>query len=98
MGFESSWSSLLTLSQNGGMVWGELLKNLYGAAFCDGTGVSRGTAFGKAIAELANGETSRTIDIMKSRATPARAYPRIITSVGVNYVTGKRFKEAGLEV
>ncbi|WP_232471073.1 NAD(P)/FAD-dependent oxidoreductase [Caballeronia hypogeia] len=98
MGFESSWGGLLTLSQNGGMVWGELAKNVYGAAFCNGTGVSRGTAFGKSIAELANGKSSRTIDILKSRATPARAYPKIITSVGVNYVTGKRFKEAGLEV
>jgi glycine/D-amino acid oxidase-like deaminating enzyme len=98
MGFESSWGGLLTLAQNGGMVWGELLKNVYGAAFCNGTGVSRGTAFGKAIAELANGKTSRAIEILKSRAAPARAYPRIITSVGVNYVTGKRFKAAGLEV
>lgn len=98
MGFESSWGGLLTLSQNGGMVFGELGRNIYGAAFCNGTGVSRGTAFGKAIAELANGKQSRTIEILSSRSTPSRAYPRIITSFGVNYVTGKRFKEAGLEV
>lgn len=98
MGFEASWGGLLTLSQNGGMAWGELAPNVYSAAFCNGTGVSRGTAFGKAIAELANGMSSRTIEILKSRATPARAYPRLITSFGVNYVTGKRFKEAGLEV
>lgn len=98
MGFEASWGGVLTLAQNGGMVWGELAKNVYGAAFCNGTGVSRGTAFGKAIAELATGMTSRSIDILKAKTPPSRAYPRIITSLGVNYVTGKRFKKAGIEV
>lgn len=98
MGFESSWGGLLTLAQNGGMVWGELAENVYGAAFCNGTGVSRGTAFGKAIAELACGKNSPAIDILKRRTPPSRAYPQIITSLGVNFVTGRRFKEAGQEV
>lgn len=98
MGFESSWGGLLTLAQNGGMVWGELAENVYGAAFCNGTGVSRGTAFGKAIAELASGMNSPTIEILKGRTPPSRAYPEIITSFGVNFVTGRRFKEAGQEV
>lgn len=98
IGFEASWGGLLTLSQNGGMVWGELAQNVFGAAFCNGTGVSRGTAFGKAIAELASGKTSETIKILQSRKTPSRAYPEIITSLGVKYVTGRRFKEAGQEI
>lgn len=98
MGFEVSWGGLLTLAQNGGMVFGELADNVYGAAFCNGTGVSRGTAFGKAVAELAAGRTSPVIDILKSRPAPSRAYPRLITSLGVRFVTGRRFKEAGQEV
>jgi glycine/D-amino acid oxidase-like deaminating enzyme len=98
IGFEASWGGLLTLSQNGGMVWGQLADNVYGAAFCNGTGVSRGTAFGKCIAELASGQTSQAIDILKSKTPPSRAYPKIITSLGVNFVTGRRFKKAGNEV
>ncbi len=98
MGFEASWGGLLTLAQNGGMVWGELAENVYGAAFCNGTGVSRGTAFGKAIAELASGMNSPAIEILKRRTPPSRAYPEIITSFGVNFVTGRRFKKAGQEV
>ncbi|WP_230965867.1 NAD(P)/FAD-dependent oxidoreductase [Burkholderia cepacia] len=98
IGFEASWGGLLTLAQNGGMVWGELAPNVYGAAFCNGTGVSRGTAFGKAVAELAAGMNSPAIEILKRKAAPSRAYPRIITSLGVKFVTGRRFKEAGIEV
>jgi glycine/D-amino acid oxidase-like deaminating enzyme len=98
MGFESSWGGLLTLSQNGGMIWGELAENVYGTGICNGTGVSRGTAFGKALAELASGMNSTTIEILKRRKAPSRAYPEIITSLGVKFVTGRRFKEAGQEI
>lgn len=98
MGFESSWGGLLTLAQNGGMVWGELGHNIYGAAFCNGTGVSRGTAFGKAVAELAMGHTSPVIDILKRKTPPSRAYPELITKTGVNFVTGWRFRQAGKEI
>ncbi|WP_237684162.1 NAD(P)/FAD-dependent oxidoreductase [Pseudaminobacter soli (ex Zhang et al. 2022)] len=98
MGFEASWGGLLTLAQNGGMVFGQLAENVFGSAFCNGTGVSRGTAFGKAIAELAAGRSSPVIDILKRRAAPVRTYPRLITSLGVRFVTGWRFKQAGKEV
>jgi glycine/D-amino acid oxidase-like deaminating enzyme len=98
MGFEASWGGLLTLAQNGGMAFGKLAEGVYGAAFCNGTGVSRGTAFGKAVAELATGRTSPVIDILQRRAAPSRAYPRLVTSLGVRFVTALRFKQAGKEV
>src|SRR5262245_58632468 len=98
MGFESSWGGLLTLAQNGGMVFGQLGDNIYGAAFCNGTGVSRGTAFGKAVAEVAVGLSSPVIEILKRRTAPARAYPRLVTSWGVRFVTARRFRQAGNEV
>lgn len=98
MGFISSWGGLLTLAQNGGMVWGELAPNVYGAAFCNGTGVSRGTAFGKAIAELASGKDTKSIRILQGKTAACRAYPECITSFGVKFVTGRRLKEAGLEI
>jgi glycine/D-amino acid oxidase-like deaminating enzyme len=98
MGFEMSWGGLLTLAQNGGMVFGKLDEGVYGAAFCNGTGVSRGTAFGKAVAELATGMTSPVIEILKRRTPPSKAYPKLITSLGVRFVTARRFKQAGDEV
>lgn len=98
IGFEASWGGLLTLAQNGGMVFGKLAEGVYGAAFCNGTGVSRGTAFGKAVAELAIGHTSPVIEILQRRAAPCRAYPRLVTSLGVRFVTARRFRQAGNEV
>jgi hypothetical protein len=60
--------------------------------------VSRGTAFGKAVAELACGLSSPVIEVLKNRPRPSKAYPRILTSLGVRFVTARRFKRAGAEV
>lgn len=98
MGFEASWGGMLTLAQNGGMVFGELTKNVFGAAFCNGTGVARGAAFGKAVAELAAGQTSPVIDILQRRAVPSKPYPKLITALGVRFMTALRFRQAGAEV
>lgn len=95
--YEHTWGGLLTMAENGGMVFGELSDRVYGAAFCNGTGVARGTAFGKALAELAVGRTSRTIDILKRRPKPNYGYPAWMTEIGVRATTKYRFLKAGKE-
>lgn len=97
MGFEYSWGGGLCLAQNGGMVFGELADRVFAVAFCNGTGVARGAAFGKAIAEFAAGKGSPTIEILKNRARPSRAYPRFITELGVQLTTSYRLFRAGRE-
>lgn len=98
IGFEYTWGGALSLAQNGGMVFGDLADRVYGAGFCNGTGVSRGAVFGKAIAEHACGMTSRAIDILLRRSRPSRAYPKPITALGVTASTSYRLWKAGKEV
>lgn len=97
IGYGTSWGGLLTLSHNGGMVFGELASRVYGAAFCNGTGVARGAAFGKALAELSTGQSSRTIDILNNRPKPNRGWPSWVTEIGVRATTAFRFMRAGKE-
>ena len=97
LGYEHSWGGLLVMAHNGGMVFGELQDRVFGSAFCNGTGVARGTAFGKALAELALGQSSYTIDILKSRPQPNRGYPSWLTEIGVRATTRYRFMRAGRE-
>ncbi|MFT5114150.1 MAG: glycine/D-amino acid oxidase-like deaminating enzyme [Parasphingorhabdus sp.] len=98
IGFEHSWGGMMTLSHNGGMVFGKLSDRVYGTAFCNGTGVSRGTTFGKAIAEFALGQDSKSIRILQSRAQPIKKYTELVTRIGVNVSTSYRFMQAGKEV
>lgn len=97
IGYEHTWGGLLTMAENGGMVFGELADSVYGAAFCNGTGVARGAAFGKALAELAVGQRSRTIDILNRRPKPNYGYPAWMTEIGVRATTAYRFYKAGRE-
>jgi glycine/D-amino acid oxidase-like deaminating enzyme len=98
MGFEHTWGGALGLAQNGGFVFGQLSDRVFGAGFCNGTGVSRGAIYGKAIAELACGRDSKSIRILLNKTKPSRAFPRLITSLGVKYSTRYRLWRAGLEV
>lgn len=97
MGYEHSWGGLLVMAQNGGMVFGQLADGVFGSAFCNGTGVARGTAFGKALAELALGCKSRSIDILNARPKPNKGYRAILTEIGVRATTKYRFFKAGKE-
>ena len=97
MGFEHSWGGMMTLSHNGGMVFGKLADNVFGTAFCNGTGVSRGTTFGKALAEYAMGKSSKSIEILLNRSAPDRGYPTFLTELGVRFTTKWRFYRAGRE-
>lgn len=97
IGYEHSWGGLLTMAENGGMVFGELADRVYGAAFCNGTGVARGTGWGKALAELGLGRKSRSIDILNSKTRPNRGYPAWLTEIGVRATTKWRFFRAGKE-
>lgn len=97
IGYENSWGGLLTMAENGGMVFGELADRVYGAAFCNGTGVARGASFGKALAELGLGRKSRSIDILNARTRPNRGYPAWLTEIGVRATTKLRFFRAGKE-
>lgn len=97
IGYEHSWGGLLTMAHNGGMVFGKLGTRVFGAAFCNGTGVARGVGFGKALAELALGKSSRSIDILNNRPKPNRGLPAWLTEIGVRATTKYRFLRAGKE-
>lgn len=97
IGYEHSWGGLLTMAHNGGMVFGKLNERVYGAAFCNGTGVARGTAFGKALAEFVVGKNSRSVDILNSRTKPNYGMPDWITELSVRTTTKYRFFKSGLE-
>lgn len=98
IGFEHTWGGALSLAQNGGLVFGPLADRVFGAGFCNGTGVSRGAIYGKAIAEYACGLDSKSIRILLGKTRPSRAYPKLITHLGVQCSTRYRLWKAGREV
>ena len=95
--FEYSWSGVEGISRNGTNFFGRQRNNIYLAGGYNGSGVSRGTAFGTAIAEYASGETSQTISDCLASAPGAWMPPRPLLDIGAFFTVRARFRGVGLD-
>jgi len=93
--FEYSWSGVEGISRNGTNFFGRQRNNIYLAGGYNGSGVSRGTAFGTAIAEYASGETSQTISDCLASAVAAWMPPRPLLDIGAFFTVRTRFRGVG---
>ena len=59
--FECAWSGVEGISRTGTNFFGEQSRNIYFAGGYNGSGLSRGTTFGTAVAEYASNESSPII-------------------------------------
>ncbi len=93
--FATSWSCVEGLSRNGTNFFGRQGETLYYAGGYNGSGISRGTAFGTALAEWAMGGHSQLI--ADCLASPAATWlpPRPILDVGAWFTVRKRFAGVG---
>ncbi|MBO6894927.1 MAG: FAD-binding oxidoreductase [Roseibium sp.] len=95
--FEFAWSGVEGISRNGTNFFGEFASNLYLAGGYNGSGVSRGTAFGHALADFASGtESDLASDCLASK--PASWIPpRPLLDIGAYFTIRQRFKGVGLD-
>ncbi len=78
------------------MIFGEVRENVFAAGYCNGTGIARGTAWGKTLAVLAAGHDNELIAIMKRKRPPTRAWPQAILSLVVRSTMAYRLWRAGV--
>lgn len=95
--FEYSWSGVEGISRNGANFFGRQRNNIYFAGGYNGSGVSRGTAFGTAIADYASGETSQTVSDCIASAPAAWMPPRPLLDIGAFFTVRSRFRGVGLD-
>ncbi|MFA9419904.1 MAG: NAD(P)/FAD-dependent oxidoreductase [Gammaproteobacteria bacterium] len=95
--FEYSWSGVEGISRNGTNFFGRQRNNIYFAGGYNGSGVSRGTAFGTAIADYASGETSQAISDCLASAPAAWMPPGPLLDIGAFFTVRARFRGVGLD-
>ena len=95
--FEYGWSGVEGISRNGTNFFGRRAENIYLAGGYNGSGVSRGTAFGTAIAEYASGETSQLVNDCLASAPAKIMPPRPLLDVAAYFIVRSRFKGVGLD-
>ena len=95
--FEFGWSGVEGISRNGTNFFGRQADNIYLAGGYNGSGVSRGTAFGTAIADYASGETSQVVSDCLASAPGKILPPRPLLDIAAYFIVRSRFKDVGLD-
>lgn len=95
--FEFGWSGVEGISRNGTNFFGRQQTNVYLAGGYNGSGVSRGTAFGTAIADYASDETSQTVSDCLALPPGAWMPPRPLLDIAAFFKVRSRFKDVGLD-
>jgi len=95
--FEYGWSGVEGISRNGTNFFGRQAENIYLAGGYNGSGVSRGTAFGTAIADYASSEASQTVSDCLASAPGKIMPPRPLLDIAAYFIVRSRFKDVGLD-
>jgi glycine/D-amino acid oxidase-like deaminating enzyme len=95
--FEYAWSGVEGISRNGTNFFGRQRDNIYLAGGYNGSGISRGTAFGRALADYASGGQSTLIDDCLASAPGAWMPPRPFLDLGALMSVRSRFRGVGLD-
>jgi len=93
--FEYSWSGVEGISQNGTNFFGRQRDNIFLAGGFNGAGVSRGTAFGTALAEYAGGGQSDLITDCLACPPAKWLPPRPLLDIGAAFTVATRFRGVG---
>lgn len=95
--FEYSWSGVEGISRNGTNFFGSKKHNVYFAGGFNGSGVSRGAAFGLALAQYASQGQSELINDCLNCKTASWIPPRPFLDLGAKFKVRSRFKGVGMD-
>lgn len=77
-----TWTGHLSASRSGQPYFARVENNLYAVAGCNGSGVARGTLWGRLLAEWASGQASSLLHSVMLRAEPGWLPPRPLFDIG----------------
>ncbi len=95
--FEYNWSGVEGITRNGTNFFGKQGDNIFLAGGYNGSGVSKGTSFGRAIAEYASNIPSDLVDDCSVLAPASFVPPRPFLDIGAALSVRARFKGVGLD-
>jgi glycine/D-amino acid oxidase-like deaminating enzyme len=79
---EYTWTGHLSASRSGQPYFAEVEQGVFAVAGCNGSGVARGTLWGRLLAELASGRDSALLQSVIDRAQPGWLPPKPLLDLG----------------
>ncbi len=97
VGFDNTWQGVLSVSRNSTSVFSKLSERIYTAGCYNAAGISRGTAFGHALAEYACDGDSDLINDIIQYPKPQWLPPRPILDIAMKSVIWSRKINLGMD-
>jgi glycine/D-amino acid oxidase-like deaminating enzyme len=79
---QHTWTGHLSASRSGQPFFSRVEEGVFAVAGCNGSGVARGTLWGRLLAELASDISSPMLDAVMGRAQPGWLPPRPLLDIG----------------
>ncbi|MFJ7283669.1 NAD(P)/FAD-dependent oxidoreductase [Pseudomonas sp. NPDC099000] len=79
---QHTWTGHLSASRSGQPFFSRVEEGVFAVAGCNGSGVARGTLWGRLLAEFASGVGSPLLDSVMDRAQPGWLPPRPLLDIG----------------
>ena len=95
--FDDTWQGVLCVSGNSTSIFGKVTDRIYTAGCYNAAGVSRGTAFGHALAEYASDGESSLINDINKYPKPQWMPPRPLLDIAMKSVIWGRKINVGLD-
>ena len=77
-----TWTGHLSASRTGQPYFGKVEEGVFAVAGCNGSGVARGTLWGRLLAEMASGSCSPILELVMRRAQPGWLPPKPLLDIG----------------
>lgn len=90
------WGGTTALTLNGSPFWGRIDGGLYASAGCNGSGIVKGTALGKQLADYALGRDVHH-DLLAAYGTANWIAPEPLRTLGFKVISALEGRKAGLE-
>jgi glycine/D-amino acid oxidase-like deaminating enzyme len=97
LSFESSWQGVLCISRNSSSLFGKLSERIVAAGCYNASGISKGSAFGHALAEYVEGCDSDLINDIGKYPKPTWMPPRPVLDIAMKSVVWGRKLNLGLD-
>jgi glycine/D-amino acid oxidase-like deaminating enzyme len=77
-----TWTGHLSASRSGQPYFAKVEEGVFAVAGCNGSGVARGTLWGRLLAQMASGESSPLLQSVMDRAQPGWLPPKPLLDIG----------------
>ncbi|APC18913.1 FAD-dependent oxidoreductase [Pseudomonas frederiksbergensis] len=91
---QHTWTGHLSATRSGEPYFSRIAERLHGVAGCNGSGVARGTLWGRLLAEMAAGSDSPVLRDVLAQARPGYLPPRPLFDIGATLRMGWEVRRA----